>query len=525
MKRQASKRLIPIGLLTVEGQLAAVITLGISLGFLIVFALQVESARTRIFEEELSHKVYTTQLIAAQLYGAVRWRKPAIIQKVYNTIEAQDAGGITTAITLDRDGGQLRVYQEDASSYAELESLAKSQSIQLTNSDVFTHSGDKRFTVIAPIVSADGRDRSGTLAMTWRLDNLVRTTNEVVLQQSSIALASLGAILAAALLFIRQRISKPLARITEATNRIANGDKKFQVPYKSRHDEIGAMARALVTFQGNVALIDRLTADQQQQTMRLSAALEKEREFNALHREFVSMVSHEFRTPVAIIDGAAQRIERRAGRDTTEVLLQRTAKIRSAVRRMIDLIESTLSVARLEAGNIKLELEDCNIAELLNEVVRRHQEISEKHKLDLTIADLPPSLYIDPRRMEQILTNLLSNAVKYSPNSPRIDIRAGTVGNKVVITVRDYGLGIPQGELSKLFERFFRASTSTGIPGTGIGLHLVKHLVALHEGNITVHSVEGAGSTFAVELPLPPDGARECDSDRKTAKTVEPVPA
>lgn len=112
-------------------------------------------------------------------------------------------------------------------------------------------------------------------------------------------------------------------------------------------------------------------------------------------------------------------------------------------------------------------------------------------RLSDPLADIPPRLLMDARRMDQVFTNLLSNAVKYALNAPNIDVKAGTVGDSIVVSVRDFGLGIPKDELPKLFEKFFRASTSTGIPGTGIGLHLVKHLVGLHQGSISVDSIEG----------------------------------
>jgi signal transduction histidine kinase len=489
------------GLRSVGGQLAAVIALGISIGFVVVFATQIEHSRQRFLDEELDRKTYTTELMAAQLYGAVRWRKPDIIQKVFDTIEAHDSGGIDSAITIDRNGDTLLDYHEDADSFAHVEEHLRSHLAGSAGSGLHTSLGERSFTVIAPITSSDGSDRSGTLAIIWSLDYLIATSRLAVVKQSSIALVSLGIVLAAALLFIRQRISKPLAQITAATTAIASGDKKFSVPWKSRADEIGAMARALVTFQQNVTLIDRLTAEQQAQNQRLHQALEKEREYNALHREFVSMVSHEFRTPIAIIDGAAQRIDRRIGRDTPDDLRGRTGKIRAAAARMIELIDSTLSVSRLEAGGIELELADCDLGKLLTEVVTRQQEISKNHTIRLSIGKMPPSLSIDPRRVDQILTNLLSNAVKYSPQSPHIDVEAGMIDDLVVVAVRDHGLGIPKAEVPKLFQRFFRASTSTGIPGTGIGLHLVKHLVELHKGRLAVDSIEGEGTTFVVELP------------------------
>jgi signal transduction histidine kinase len=168
---------------------------------------------------------------------------------------------------------------------------------------------------------------------------------------------------------------------------------------------------------------------------------------------------------------------------------------------MIDLIDSTLSVSRMEAGTIELETAECDLAAFLKEICQRQQDISKKHKINLTIADLPATVVIDSKRMDQVFTNLLSNAVKYAPDAPRIDVKAGTVGPNIVVSVRDFGLGIPKAELPKLFEKFFRASTSTGIPGTGIGLHLVKYLVELHQGSVTLDSTEGEGTTFSVTFP------------------------
>jgi signal transduction histidine kinase len=191
---------------------------------------------------------------------------------------------------------------------------------------------------------------------------------------------------------------------------------------------------------------------------------------------------------------------------------------------MIELIDSTLSLSRIEAGMIELELELCDLAALLRESCQRQQEIAERHKISLTIADLPSSMRCDSKRLDQVFTNLLSNAVKYSPDSPRIDVKAGMIGGKVVVSVRDHGLGIPKDELPKLFGKFFRASTSTGIPGTGIGLHLVRHLVELHGGTATIDSVEGQGTTASVTLPIAAED-RPAAADLAAHAVSEPVTA
>ncbi len=490
------------GIFTVSGQLAAVVAVGISIGFLIVIGMQIERSRTRLLDIELDTYALTSEMFATQLYGAVRWRKPAIIRKAYDTLVNHADRGVAAAVTVGREGDLLTAYHRDAAASVDLMAVMQSEEAFPSDDEIYTTMVNDQFIVIAPVTSDDRLDRSGTFAIAWSLEGFNAMAEAAMLREGAIALFAVGAFVAAALLFISRRLGRPLGQITEATNRIANGDKTFDVPWTKRRDEIGDMARALVTFRENVALIDRMTADQQQQTQRLSTALEKEKEYNALHREFVTMVSHEFRTPMAIIDGAAQRIERRIGKDTPERLQERIVKIRSAVTRMIELIDSTLSVSRIESGAIDLEVEACDFAALLKDICQRQQDISKKHEINLVIADLPASVSIDGKRMDQVFTNLLSNAVKYAPDAPKIDVKAGTVGQNIVVSVRDFGVGIPKDELPKLFEKFFRASTSTGIPGTGIGLHLVKHLIELHQGTITLDSIEGEGSTFSVTFPI-----------------------
>lgn len=251
-------------------------------------------------------------------------------------------------------------------------------------------------------------------------------------------------------------------------------------------------------------LVDEATESLKRKAEELKRALDKEKELNTLQREFVSMASHEFRTPLAIIDGSAQRIERRAKKEepTSEDLLPRIAKIRSAVKRMTRLVDSTLSAARMEEGAIGVEIEPFNFARLVEDVAAREQEMAPSHRFRTHLHDLPDVIEADRGAIDQILTNLLSNAVKYAPDAPDIDIVAMGRGAYVVLAVCDHGIGIDAEDLARIGERFFRAKTSTGIEGTGIGLNLVGNLIDLHEGRLHVHSSIGEGSIFAVCLPI-----------------------
>jgi len=236
----------------------------------------------------------------------------------------------------------------------------------------------------------------------------------------------------------------------------------------------------------------------------LQKTLAKEQDLNKLQQQFVSMASHEFRTPLAIIDTAAQRMKRRAdeNRLTPEEAVQRVDKIRDAVGRMTQLMESTLNTARMEEGKFKVKIKPCDIGKVVREVCVRQQEISKSHVISFDLADLPFTIQADTDSLEQVLTNLLSNAVKYAPDAPNIEVKTRREGHQVVISVRDHGIGIDTEDLHRIGERFFRAKTSTGIVGTGIGLNLVRTLVEMHGGTMSLDSKKGEGSTFTVHLPI-----------------------
>lgn len=282
---------------------------------------------------------------------------------------------------------------------------------------------------------------------------------------------------------------RPIRQMTEAMLRLADNDLDIVIPATERHDEIGKMAQALVVFKTNA--------------VQLKTSLDKERELNGLQRQFVSMVSHEFRTPLAIIDGIAQSILRRLDRLKPNALKKSQQKVRLSVTRLTELMESVLSAARLEEGRIAFQPEPCPLVDLITEIHGSYSELNQEKEIILGIDRLPNMIIADGKLLRQVVSNLLSNAIKYSPEGKRVWITGNlNEQNELTIAVRDEGIGIPEAELEKLCDRFFRASTSIGIAGSGIGLSLVKHFVELHGGRIDMDSVAGVGSTFTVLLPF-----------------------
>lgn len=319
-------------------------------------------------------------------------------------------------------------------------------------------------------------------------------------------------------------IAKPIMNLARVVDQFRQGQLDVDVPSTTREDEIGLVARAMEAFRANLIRNQILEREREQlnqqlerrveertqqlaaQTERLAQALEKEHELNGLQRQFVSMVCHEFRTPLAIIDGNAQRIMKRCEKMPPDRVRDILGRVRLSVSRLIDLMESVLSASKLEAGAIKMDPAACNLAEMITEVANNHRELNPAYKIETEIAGLPESFVVDIKLMRQVVSNLLSNAIKYSPEGAQVRIEATSCEDGAVkIAVRDQGVGIPADELENLFQRFFRASTSTGIAGTGIGLHMVKTLVDMHDGHIDVDSDVGVGTIFTVCLP-PRDG-------------------
>lgn len=255
----------------------------------------------------------------------------------------------------------------------------------------------------------------------------------------------------------------------------------------------------------------------------LCTALEVARETNRRHAEFMSTVSHEFRTPLAVIDAAAQRLCKKYENCPPEEIERRSNSIRNSVTRLTDMIDKNLTAARIEEQGIEFTPENCDLVELIKDVVSKQQSISPKYKFDCRISNLPQIIQGDTSLLDQVFTNLISNAVKYSPTDQRVDIVGLEIGSNAVISIKDNGVGIPKGELDRLFQRFYRASTAIGIPGSGIGLNLCKNLVELHRGEISIESDAGRGTTVTVSIPVQQTIARHtsvCGPSKAISKNM-----
>ncbi len=318
-----------------------------------------------------------------------------------------------------------------------------------------------------------------------------------------IAIGAAGLMVVAALIYIARRISSPLLHLAGRMHRLAANDTDIDIRSTERGDEIGEIARAAVVFRDNAIELMVSRRGLAQQASMLEEKLEAERRLTMLQRNFVSMASHEFRTPLTIIDGHAQRLIKTTARSQGNDIAQRGGKIRAAVLRMTHLIDNLLNAARLlDGAGLYFHPAEIDLAAVLHEVCQMHREISSKAKLVEQLESQPLRMSGDRNLLSQAVSNLLSNAIKYSPAGGPITIKAWVENSDVVVTVTDKGIGIPAGDLARLFERYYRGGNVSGVVGTGVGLYLVKIVVDLHKGSIAVESKEGEGSRFIMRLPI-----------------------
>ncbi|MCG8272660.1 PAS domain-containing sensor histidine kinase [Aquamicrobium sp. NLF2-7] len=253
---------------------------------------------------------------------------------------------------------------------------------------------------------------------------------------------------------------------------------------------------------------DHLEKLVQARTQELDAALTRERATADLYRNFGTMISHQFRTPLALVDSALQRLMRRRDRLTPEEILERGEEARSAVARLVRLVESTLDAARLDAGQIEVRSQLCDLGDLVAEICSRSTENTGSGRITVTLPDgASPIAYCDPVHAEHILTNLLSNAVKYSPAKTPISITLTDSGTQIECVVANTGPQERSFEREALFERYYRGSNTEGRPGIGVGLYMARALARLQGGDVQLQNSEPGMVRMAMLLPSSASGS------------------
>lgn len=260
---------------------------------------------------------------------------------------------------------------------------------------------------------------------------------------------------------------------------------------------------------------DELERQVEERTRELSVALAHAREADELKSRLLSTVSHELRTPLATIKGSTSLLSEHHHHMAPDMLAEHLQDIEEETDKLTDLISNLLQMSRIEAGMLHIQREPFLLAQVLQEAVSAAMLRASQHPISLTVPPDLPALRGDSRRVEQIVANLLDNAAKYSPAGSQIEVRALLDDDEVIVTVQDYGQGIPPEYLEHVFDRFYQVKmdTTSSRRGIGLGLAICRGLVEAHGGRIWVESEVGSGSSFSFSLPIAARVAREQGSD------------
>jgi two-component system, OmpR family, sensor kinase len=406
---------------------------------------------------------------------------------------------------IDQDLSETALFQEFSREWAAYQTVA-ARVIELARSGqlpeaVTLYNADSRKTFD---LSSDTLSRLTEQTVVKAREDSDRATTTYWHARSIIVTAM---ILAASLVFgviiyITRVILAPLLKLVACMHELANHNTDIPIPSVRRDDDIGKMARAVGVFRDNAVAL----AESQQRLIAQAAALEDglehERRLTAQQRDFIAMTSHEFLTPLTIIDGHAQRLIKMSDRLDPSDIAERGASIRRGVQRITDIMDSLLGASREADVNAVYNPVEFDPFLLIREVCQAHRDANRTLTLTEAIGPLPASIYGDPKLLFHALSNLISNAIKYSPLGSPVEMSARREAQRLVIQVRDHGIGIPVRDREHLFERYFRGSNATGVAGTGVGLHLVSMVVNLHQGEVCAESLEGEGSRFTVSLPM-----------------------
>lgn len=320
----------------------------------------------------------------------------------------------------------------------------------------------------------------------------------------------------------QRSISGPILELTRTARQVsAEKDYALRAVSQSR-DELGLLIddfnEMLAQIQDRDQELERhrnhledevtaRTTDLVNLNAELRRSLEKEKELGELKTRFVSMVSHELRTPLTIILSSAELLELCADKLKQEKKDVYFRRIKSAVQHMTNMLTNVLLASKARAGKLKAEPRRLELEVVAANLVATMQPTIGEARIAVKVLGEPRPVWLDPKLLTAVLHNLISNAIKYSPAGSPIEVDLSFAEREVTLVVTDRGMGIPEEDLTHMFEMFHRSANVANLPGTGLGLASVKEFVELEGGRVGIRSKLGSGTSVTVILPAPPIGA------------------
>ena len=237
------------------------------------------------------------------------------------------------------------------------------------------------------------------------------------------------------------------------------------------------------------------------ETKRLKKELQAEKRMNTMHRSFINLVNHEFRTPLAIIYSAAQWM-RQSGECDEPVMKKRLDKIDRAVKRLENLMNNVAMLDRLEEGHVQCLPRETKLHELVTNICNDFEDVSPGSRISLDLAELPRTVMLDQELFSHVVQNIVSNALKYSDEHSSIDIWGYGQEGGISLFVRDHGVGIPSPDFEYVGQKFFRSDVTNHIPGTGLGLFLSQQFLECLGGTMYLCSELDEGTTIKLYVPV-----------------------
>jgi signal transduction histidine kinase len=251
---------------------------------------------------------------------------------------------------------------------------------------------------------------------------------------------------------------------------------------------------------GTIAItVGVLVSAKRKQQLKAEDLARRERELRTERAAILATISHDVRNPLAVILGSARVALRERGADNNPRVFQR---IESAALQAASLVDQLSDLHSLDGSGIALECRPADLRRTVEAAKDQMEAIARGHVLRYTAPSDSVMVDYDERRIQRVLQNLISNAIKYSPNGGDIDINVRPDGGNAAISIRDRGIGVPEAERGRVFERGYRANSVGAIPGTGLGLFISSEIVKRHGGSIACRAADGPGTVFEVRLPL-----------------------